>query len=561
LTHVITRSCCNDASCIAVCPVNCIHPTPEDPDFLTAEMLYIDPDSCIDCGACIPECPVDAIASDDMLRPEQERFLGINAGYFVDREVSWAPVAVRRSRQFSLREPLTIAVVGAGAAGHFLAKELLRSENLVVDLYDRLPTPYGLVRSGVAPDHANTKQIQSVFREVAASPRCSYVLNVEVGRDVTHEELLAHYSAVVYAHGAMQGRQLDIPGADLGNVITAAELVSWYNGHPEGADLQVDLSHERAVVIGNGNVALDVARILLGTEDALRETDIADHSVEAIANSAIREVVILGRRSVAHAAYTNAEFIALLEHDGIDVVVDAADLMLDAQTAQALEQGSLESTTAAKINLAREATELHPSADRRIVFRYLTSPTRLTANGDARTVILARNEMRDHRLIQTDQESSLEAGLFIAAIGYQPQPVDGVPFDATAGIVPNIDGRATQEGRNAVLERVYVTGWAKRGATGGIGRNRQCALETAGRLLDDVETGAVKPNGAGREGLLRQFHTRGVQVVDQDGWARIDATELSAGDSVGRPRVKLVGHDDLLRAAAGPFDAHTSSSR
>jgi ferredoxin--NADP+ reductase len=555
MTHVITGACCNDAACTSVCPVNCIHPTPTDPDFLTAEMLYIDPDSCIDCGACVAECPVDAIAADDELMPSQRRrYLDLNAGYFRDRELMYRPAPARPVR--TLREgPVAVAVVGAGPAGHYVTQELLGLPGVVVDMFDRLPTPYGLVRAGVAPDHGMTKKVETNFREVASADSFAYLLNVEVGRDITPEELRTHYSAVIYAHGAPEGRTLGVPGEGLSAVATAAEFISWYNGHPDFADRQFALDSERAVVVGNGNVALDVARILVGDVDALARTDIADHALQALRGSRVREVTVLGRRGVADAAYTSAEFAALLDSPSIDVVIDPAELVLDASARAARENGSLAWAVESKVALAEEASKASSTdGHKRIVFRYLSSVRAVTDDrGGGAVVEVVRNAYAEDGSVLTEDEAvPVPAGLVLSAVGYRGRPLVGVPFDEIEDLVPNREGRVLDGADGQPIAGVYVTGWAKRGPAGGIGRNRHCASETAASVLDDAVASRLQVKPSGRADVRELLASRGIQAVDRPGWLRIDDAEMAAGAQRDRTRVKVVDRAMLLSLAGPP---------
>ncbi|WP_052626896.1 FAD-dependent oxidoreductase, partial [Mycobacterium tuberculosis] len=330
MPHVITQSCCNDASCVFACPVNCIHPTPDEPGFATSEMLYIDPVACVDCGACVTACPVSAIAPNTRLDFEQLPFVEINASYYPKRPagVKLAPTSklapVTPAAEVRVRrQPLTVAVVGSGPAAMYAADELLVQQGVQVNVFEKLPTPYGLVRSGVAPDHQNTKRVTRLFDRIAGHRRFRFYLNVEIGKHLGHAELLAHHHAVLYAVGAPDDRRLTIDGMGLPGTGTATELVAWLNGHPDFNDLSVDLSHERVVIIGNGNVALDVARVLAADPHELAATDIADHALSALRNSAVREVVVAARRGPAHSAFTLPELIGLTA--GADVVLDPGD--------------------------------------------------------------------------------------------------------------------------------------------------------------------------------------------------------------------------------------------
>ena len=395
MAHVITRPCCNDASCVAVCPVNCIHPTPDEPEFFTAESLYIDPETCIDCGACIDECPVEAIIPDDSLEERDEPYLQINADYYKDHDVEGGLVPPKKAPQLPDKE-LHVAIVGAGPAAFYAAEELVRKQSVKVDMFERLPAPYGLVRAGVAPDHAATKGVEKTFASVAAKKNFQYFLNVEVGKHISHDELVARYHAVIYAVGASTDKRLGVEGEDLRNSLPATQFVAWYNGHPDYADLDVDLSSERAVVVGNGNVALDVARILVSDPDELAKTDIADHAVAALRESNISEVILLGRRGVAQGAFTNSEFLALGDVDGVDVVIDPDDLILDDATAAALDDDTLDSTIATKIRLAREFSERPQTpGNKRIVFKFLTSPVEIGGDGQVDRLTCVQNAYAD----------------------------------------------------------------------------------------------------------------------------------------------------------------------
>ncbi len=330
MPHVITQSCCNDGSCVFACPVNCIHPTPDEPGFATSEMLHIDPVACVDCGACVSACPVGAIAPDTRLDAKQLPFVEINASFYPERPADaklpptskLAPV-IPAAEVRARRRPLTVAIVGSGPAAMYAADELLTQHGVRVNVFEKLPTPYGLVRAGVAPDHQNTKRVTRLFDRVSRHRAFQFYLNVEIGRHLSHRDLLDHHHAVLYAVGAPDDRRLDIDGMGLPGTSTATELVAWINGHPEFTDLSVDLSHERVVIIGNGNVALDVARLLTANPGELARTDISDHALAALRDSAVREVVIAARRGPAQSAFTLPELIGLTGTS--DVVLNADD--------------------------------------------------------------------------------------------------------------------------------------------------------------------------------------------------------------------------------------------
>ncbi|MBD8053289.1 FAD-dependent oxidoreductase [Rhodococcus ruber] len=550
MAYVITQTCCNDASCVAVCPVNCIHPTPEEREFAQTEMLHIDPQTCIDCGACADACPVEAIFPEDRLTEAQTRFKDINAEYYTAHPMpeNWNPLTPTPAPPRG-QETLRVAVVGAGPAACYAAQELLERSNVEVEMFDRLPTPWGLVRSGVAPDHPGTKAVTESFEWSFRREAFALHLDVEVGRDIDHDELLAHHHAVVYATGASADCSLGIPGEDLPGSHAATEFVAWYNGHPDYADRVFDLSGERAVLVGNGNVALDVARILTMDVDELARTDIADHALEALRRSNIREVVLLGRRGPAQAAYSNPEFLALGDLNGVDVVVDESELDLDPASA---ELAAADPAVAMRMRLAREYARREPRpGNKRIVFRYLVSPTAIEGTDRVTGLRAVRNELipgDDGALVArpTEQTLHLDAQLVLRSIGYRGVPLPGVPFDERRAIVPNEDGRVTGAGPG-----VYVTGWIKRGPSGVIGTNKACAKETVAALLADFDAGRLARPAYGRRELDRLLGQRRPSRVGLSGWHEIDAAERAAGRAAGRPRVKLTDRARLTKTAAG----------
>ncbi len=510
MSYVVTQSCCADASCVVACPVNCIHPTPGEPGFAEAEMLYVDADSCVGCGACATACPVDAIKPDTALTTDERPFVAINADYydcFPHRERT--PLAVvEQQRRLTRPGPFRVAVVGAGPAGLYTADELLTHPEISVDVHDRLPTPYGLVRSGVAPDHPHTKRVEQLFRAIEEQPRFRYVLGVEVGRDLTLAELQARYDAVVYSVGASADRTLGVPGEHLPGSLSATDAVGWYNGHPDQQDLDVPLQGPRAVVVGNGNVALDVARILTADPSALERTDIAALPWAALRRSGVREVVVLGRRGPAEAAFTMPELVGLAGLD-LDVVIDTGDVPMPTGTP--------------KLDLLAElATRPARPGRRRIVLRFHSTPVRILGDDHVTGV-----EVERAGLIET-----IETGLVLRAIGYHGRPVADLPYDEATGTVPNDGGR--------VRPGLYVAGWVKRGPTGFIGTNKACAQETVGRVLDDLDAGLPRP---------AEVAGRRPDVVDLAGWRAIDAEERRRGAVRGRPRAKIVDVDEMVRVA------------
>jgi ferredoxin--NADP+ reductase len=454
----------------------------------------------------------------------------------------------------SAQLPLRVAVVGAGPAGAYAADHLLRcGEEVEVDLFDRLPTPWGLVRSGVAPDHQSTKAVVDQFNWMAADSRVRLHLYTEVGTDITHRQLQALYHAVVYATGAPYSRRLGIVGEDLPGSMGAAEFVAWYNGHPDFADMEVDLSHERAVVVGNGNVALDIARILTVGVDRLRRTDIADHALEALAHSAIREVVVVGRRGPAQAAFTTPELLGL-QQTGIPIDILPMDVVRDAQAHPPHDDPAQTYATALKAQTLREIAQAPKAGgQRRVVFRFFSVPIALHGADSVEAVDLAHTRWeRDRtgapRVVVTDDIERLGTGLVLRSIGFASRPVPGLPFDEVGQRLPNRDGRVLDADGHAV-SGVYATGWVKRGPSGVIGTNKGCALRTVTALLQDFRAGKLAAPSGARMVLGRLLDARQPHRVDLDGWRAIDRVERERGLAAGRPRLKLTAVDDLLAVA------------
>jgi ferredoxin/flavodoxin---NADP+ reductase len=470
--------------------------------------------------------------------------------------------------------PIRIAVIGSGPAGFYAAGHLLKdpSERIEVDMIERLPTPWGLVRSGVAPDHPKIKSVTRVYEKTAAHPRFRYFGNVCFGEHVTREDLLSRYHAIVYATGSPLDRPLGIPGEDLRGSHAATEFVGWYNGHPDHSGLEVDLvSAERAVVIGNGNVAIDVARMLMLSADELAPTDTADHALEVLARSRVREVLVVGRRGPAQAAFTNPELLELDELTDADVLVDSDEL----ERALAVHDEAAEQNATARRNveiLRRYAEHVPTDARKRIVLRFLLSPVSLHAGDDGAlaAVELVRNELVPDetgalRARATDEHETIPAGLVFRAIGYRGEPLPGVSFDERAATILNERGRVLDPDSRAPLPGEYVVGWIKRGPSGVIGTNKKDAQETVDAILADLRPSAngdratgdgasagaphvpSEPDSRAVEALLRE---RQPQLVTYSGWEAIDRHERALGERGGRPRVKLTEIEQMLQIAA-----------
>jgi ferredoxin/flavodoxin---NADP+ reductase len=548
--HVITQNCCNDASCVPVCPVDCIHPKPDDPDYTAAEMLYIDPDVCIDCGACLEVCPVDAISRDFELSSDMAVFQKINADYFAvtGRKANMDPatwlLAPKTHNPGPGTPTLKVAIVGAGPAGLYTAEALIEQTDVPVrvDVFERLCTPGGLVRFGVAPDHQKTKRVQESFAKTMARDEVRMFFDVEVGRDLTHEDLQRRYDAVVYAVGASEGRRLGIRGEGLRNSLSASEFVAWYNGHPDFADQEVDLSGERAVVLGNGNVALDVARILTADVDYLARTDIADHALARLRRSHIKEVVIVGRRGPEDAAFSAAELHGLTLLEGVDVTVESPIPSSVVTHPESVSHGFSRST---RLAMLRELRSVAPSADRRIVFKFFASPQEILGTNQVEGIRLVRNELlvegESSVVVATNDAETLACGLVLRAVGYRGTRVPHVPFDDARGIVPNERGRVLGTVQGAPVPGVYTTGWIKRGPSGVIGTNKRCAEETVARILEDF-----RENHLGTDGELTGVEDLVPKAFGWPGAQAIERHESDAGRTLGRPRVKLVKRHELL---------------
>jgi ferredoxin--NADP+ reductase len=451
-----------------------------------------------------------------------------------------------------------VAIVGAGPAGAFAASSLLRARGDVdIDMLERLPTPWGLLRGGVAPDHQEIKRLEDAFDRQTLRRGCRFLGNVEVGVDVSHSELMRHYTAVIYATGAQTDKSLGIPGEDLPGSWAATEFVAWYNAHPDFRDLEFDLSAERAVVIGNGNVAADVTRMLTLRPGELERTDVADHALEALRRSRIEEVIVIGRRGPAQVAFTSAELRELGRLDGVDVRVDPDDVELDPVSRRWLaEEGTF--TARKNVELLREFAARPASADarRRIELRFLGSPVEIRGSGGVEAIDVRRNQ-----IVRTDDGAlraraldepvqTIECGLVLRSVGYRAVPLPDVPFDERHFVLPNERGRV-RAADGEPLPGVYAVGWIKRGPTGILGTNKRDAEETVSCLVADLGAEALpEPQDPGRDQIDALLAERNSDVVTVEGWRAIDGHELERGRGELRPRVKLASRDELLASAS-----------
>ncbi|SPM28278.1 FAD-dependent oxidoreductase [Mycobacterium terramassiliense] len=451
--------------------------------------------------------------------------------------------------------PYHVAIVGSGPSGFFAAASLLKaadaSENIdvAVDMLEMLPTPWGLVRSGVAPDHPKIKSISKQFEKTAEDPRFRFFGNVVVGEHVEAAELAERYDAVVYAVGAQSDRALNIPGEHLPGSVAAVDFVGWYNAHPSFERSTPDLSGTRAVVVGNGNVALDVARILVTDPEVLGQTDIADHALESLRPCGVDEVVIIGRRGPLQTAFTTLELRELADLEGVDVIVDPAQL----EGISDEDAAAVGKTTKQNIKVLRDYAQRPPRpGHRRIVFRFLTSPIEIKGDGKVESIVLGRNELvsdESGRVAAKDtgEREELPAQLVVRSVGYRGVPTPGLPFDDKSATIPNAGGRV-EGSRNE-----YVVGWIKRGPTGVIGTNKKDSQDTVDTLLNDLvaaeELADFPDDHAGK--LADWLASRQPKLVTSAHWEVIDRHERAAGEPHGRPRVKLPSLAELLRIGHG----------
>jgi len=455
--------------------------------------------------------------------------------------------------------PIRVAVVGSGPAGFYAAEQLLtaKDHSVSVDMFERLATPWGLVRAGVAPDHPKIKAVTRRYEKTAGLEDFRFFGNVEVGGELPVEELKRHYHAVVYAFGASGDRRLGIPGEDLAGSHSSTEFVAWYNGHPDFADHVFDLTATTtAVVVGNGNVALDVARMLALPRETLAQTDVADHALEALAGSSIEEVVVLGRRGPAQAAFTTPELIELSELAEADVIVDPGDMELDPASARIVEAADAQVKKKIEVLHGYAASEPH-GHDRRIVLRFFASPLEIVGTERVEGVRIGRTELVEDgegrlRAVVTASEETIPCQLVFRSVGYKGKPLPGVPFDERAGTIPNDHGRVLDGPDGTQQPGEYVSGWIKRGPSGIIGTNKKDSQDTVDALLEDHAAGKLpEPAVADPDAILTVLADRCPDHITYTHWEAIDEVERSAGEPHGRPRVKLVRHEHLLDAAKG----------
>ncbi|MBB5213178.1 molybdopterin-dependent oxidoreductase [Microbulbifer hydrolyticus] len=539
MAYVVTEACINHkhTNCVDVCPVEAFRQGDD--------MLYIDPEACIDCNACLTECPERAIFPESAVPAGQQQYITMNA------EMARELPAIRESvhQQAAASEHAAagghFAVVGAGPSGFYTAEAILKSmPTATVDIFEKLPTPFGLVRYGVAPDHPRIKSVSASFERIAESPQVRFFGNVKIGQDLSTKELKSLYHAVVYATGGSKSRALTIPGADLGNIFGSSEFVGWYNGHPDHQALSPDLSAHRAAIIGVGNVALDIARILTLPHADLAKTDIADQSLMALRDSGIKEVCLLARRGVAQAAFTPKELEQLVGIESLDIVVDPSDLDLDAESEADLSKPEF-SEARQNIALLRDIAQRPLSknpATRRIRLMFLSSPESIEESAGSKQLRFVRTRLerngRRINAIPTGEQHTLDVGLIINATGYRGEPVEGLPFDERRGVISNNSARVNPEDGNE-----YVAGWIKRGASGVIGSNKHCATETVTQLTSTLPE-TLDPIEQDVAAILSE---RNVEYINYSDWRLLDKHEQNNGHKDGRPRRKETSVRNMLR--------------
>ena len=458
----------------------------------------------------------------------------------------------------SKEHPLRVAIIGAGPAAFYAADHLLKQSDPVVevDMFDRLPTPFGLVRGGVAPDHQKIKSVERVFHKTALHPGFRFFGNVEFGKDVMLEDLRRHYHQIFYATGAQTDRALGISGEDLAGSHSATEFVAWYNCHPDYRNLSFDLSAESVAIVGVGNVAVDVARILCRTPDELATTDIADYALDALRHSNVRDVYMLGRRGPAQAAFTPPEIKELGEMEDADVIILPEEAELDDPSKDEIAQGA-DRNTLRNIEIVQEFAAREPSAkSKRLHVRFLVSPVEILGNADGKVVgiRLVKNRLeRDAkgriRPVATGEFEEIPVGLVFRSVGYEGVPLPDVPFNPEWNVILNDRGRVLDARTRKHIVGEYVGGWIKRGPSGVIGTNKADAVETVTCMLEDFRAGLLlEPTEPGAQAADTMIRSRQPRVFSFEDWMRLDELEIACGADCGRPRVKFTSVDEMWEA-------------
>ncbi len=450
--------------------------------------------------------------------------------------------------------PLRVAIIGSGPAGFYTVSNFLRHRDLSVkmDMFDRLPTPFGLVRAGVAPDHQKDKSVIRAYDKSAENPNFRFFGNVEYGRQVTLNDLRQHYHQVIFTTGAQVDRNLDIPGEDLAGSHSATEFVAWYNGHPEFTDLEFDLSQENVAIVGMGNVAMDVARILSKTPEELAETDIADYALEALKKSKVKNVYLLGRRGPAQAAFTPPEIKEMGELLDSAVTVPPDEAKIDQVSQEYMDENPDRNVDKNVAFISDYAGRERDGKRKLLTIRFLVSPSEIIGNnGRVTSVRIVRNEAyrSDDGSVRpraTDIEEELPVGLVFRSVGYRGVALPGVPFHESWGTIENDKGRVqTSDGEQ--VTGLYAAGWIKRGPTGVIGTNKTCAQETVRCMVEDLQTGNhFEPKSNDGNGIEKLLRERQAEVISYEEWKAIDAVEVSRGQAENRPRVKFTDIREML---------------
>ncbi len=541
MAYVVTQACINHkhTSCVDVCPVEAFREGPE--------MLFIDPEVCIDCNACITECPEQAIYPTSAVPADQQKYIALNAEsakilpaikQSISKETAANPHAGTAGR---------FAVIGSGPSGFYSAEALLKQmPSATVDIFERLPTPFGLVRYGVAPDHPRIKSVSASFERIAESPQVRFFGNVQIGKDISRQDLLSNYHSVIYATGGSTSRPLNIPGADQKNIHGSSTFVGWYNGHPDHQGLEVDLSHNTATIIGIGNVALDIARILILPTEQLAKTDISDEALLALKQSNISEVNLLARRGPVQAAFTPKELEQLMDIPDLNLIVDPADLELDKTSQVQLQQPEFNE---ARQNLAllHEISKREKRPGKSIRFLFSVSPEKIHSETQGtRLLTAARNELQPDgkggvRAKATENSFDIQTGLIVHAIGYQGENISDLPFNEARGVLENSQGVLAQSSESDYSQE-FTAGWIKRGASGVIGSNKQCAGDTVNQLLKTLPVD-IAPIESDIEQLLTE---RNIDFITFSDWRFLDEHEKALGKSEGRMRSKITDVRQML---------------
>lgn len=457
-----------------------------------------------------------------------------------------------------------VAVIGSGPAGFYACEHLFKKQehNFSIDMFDKLPTPHGLVRSGVAPDHQKIKSVTRVYDKIASNENFRFFGLVEYGRHITIEDLKKHYHIVIFATGAQTDRRMNIPGEDLSGSHTATEFVAWYNGHPDYKDYKFDLTQEKVAIVGVGNVAVDVARILCRTEEELLQTDIADYALEALKNSNVKEVYLLGRRGPAQAAFTNPEVKELGNLDDAHAITRIEEVELDEFTKELLEAKE-DRSLVKKIEILNAYSEdIEFQKSKKLHIRFLISPLEIIGNeeGKVNAIKLVKNELYKTddgslRPRATDETEELEVGLVFRSIGYHGVPLPEVPFHEKWGVIHNEKGRVIDPDSKQHVQGFYSTGWIKRGPSGVIGTNKLDSGETVQCIIEDIESGSLlSPAATDPEHVSILINKRQPQHFSYEDWLKLNELEILKGEEQGRPRIKFTNIDDMLDAVKKNLD-------